>query len=480
MAKQIINVGARNNDGTGDSLRVGATKVNDNFSEIYNLLGDGENLSVVSRINAGQGIAVSNSTGVVLITGRIASANDLGVIKVGENLTISPDGTLSAQQTVYSLPTASSTVLGGVKVGTGLSISQGVISSNNPTPYTLPIATSSIRGGVKIGANISVSPDGTISGNPDYLLPTATDSILGGIKIGAGLSISQGVVSVTSAGGSSNRLTNGLNEVVLGSNGTLTFPNGALKIAGNIISNLTGVPGTGIFAGSQLEVALAKTVITHGTTNYLGDPGGPSLTSQYLVEVGTDGILNALQVINNGGVGEPTLTNEVITELTTGGFKIGLRITNDLGGGSPPLIGFSGWNFGTVDLSQALTYPNTALQRDTVPVTCTGNASTVVYTALGQFQHTIRLLIQVEGLVGAAVDADTQACEMIIAKSFRANDIAASVYGVVHTSAAPLATFTADWNALTNRVEVLCTTPSANTVTVKIFATEITTSEGIT
>ena len=479
MAKQIINVGARNNDGTGDSLRVGATKVNDNFSEIYNLLGDGENLSVVSRINAGQGIAVSNSTGVVLISGRIASANDLGVIKVGENLTISPDGTLSAQQTVYSLPTASSTVLGGVKVGTGLSISQGVISSNNPTPYTLPIATSSIRGGVKIGANISVSPDGTISGNPDYLLPTATDSILGGIKIGAGLSISQGVVSVTSTGGSSDRLTNGANTVSLGSTGILTFPNGALKIAGNTISNLTGV-GPGPTGGSQLEVALAKTVITHVTTNYLGDPGGPSLTSQYLVEVAPNGILNALQVINNGGVGEPTLTNEVITELTHGGFKIGLRITNDLGDSSPPLIGFSGWNFGTVDQSQALTYPNTALQRDTVPVTCTGNASTVVYTALGQYQHTIRLLIQVEGLVGAAVDADTQACEMIIAKSFRANDIAASVYGVVHTSVAPLATFTTDWNALTNRVEVLCTTPSANTVTVKIFATEITTSEGIT
>jgi hypothetical protein len=90
------------------------------------------------------------------------------------------------------------------------------------------------------------------------------------------------------------------------------------------------------------------------------------------------------------------------------------------------------------------------------------------------------LLIQVEGFVGAAAQYDTQACEMIIAKSFRANDIAASVYGVVHTSVAPLATFTADWNALTNRVEVLCTTPSANTVTVKIFATEITTSEGIT
>jgi hypothetical protein len=132
------------------------------------------------------------------------------------------------------------------------------------------------------------------------------------------------------------------------------------------------------------------------------------------------------------------------------------------------------WTFGN---NGSLSYPNTALQRDTATVTCAGNASTVVFTATGVSVHTIRLLIQVEGTVGAAVDMDTQACEMIIAKSFRADAIAASVYGVVHTSVAPLATFTAEWNVLTSKVEVLCTTPSANGVSVKIFATEITTSD---
>jgi hypothetical protein len=132
---------------------------------------------------------------------------------------------------------------------------------------------------------------------------------------------------------------------------------------------------------------------------------------------------------------------------------------------------------GSLTLPGALEYPNGALQRDTGNVICPGNASTVVFTATGVSVHTIRLLIQVEGTVGAAVDMDTQACEMIIAKSFRANALAASVYGVVHTSVAPLATFTANWNALTSRVEVLCTAPSANNVNVKIFATEITTSD---
>lgn len=44
MAKQIINRGTNPNDGSGDSLRNGADKVNANFSEIYNILGDGTNL----------------------------------------------------------------------------------------------------------------------------------------------------------------------------------------------------------------------------------------------------------------------------------------------------------------------------------------------------------------------------------------------------------------------------------------------------
>ena len=35
MAQEIINVGTENNDGTGDSIRDGGTKVNNNFTEVY-------------------------------------------------------------------------------------------------------------------------------------------------------------------------------------------------------------------------------------------------------------------------------------------------------------------------------------------------------------------------------------------------------------------------------------------------------------
>jgi hypothetical protein len=38
MSQQIINTGVIANDGTGDNLRVAATKSNDNFTELYTLI----------------------------------------------------------------------------------------------------------------------------------------------------------------------------------------------------------------------------------------------------------------------------------------------------------------------------------------------------------------------------------------------------------------------------------------------------------
>lgn len=49
MAKQIVNVGVLPNDGQGDNLRAGATKLNNNFNELYTALGDGSVLSVVQN-----------------------------------------------------------------------------------------------------------------------------------------------------------------------------------------------------------------------------------------------------------------------------------------------------------------------------------------------------------------------------------------------------------------------------------------------
>jgi hypothetical protein len=45
MAKNLIDVGINLNDGTGDNLRTAGTKINNMFQEVYDVFGDGTNLS---------------------------------------------------------------------------------------------------------------------------------------------------------------------------------------------------------------------------------------------------------------------------------------------------------------------------------------------------------------------------------------------------------------------------------------------------
>lgn len=61
-----------------------------------------------------------------------ATAETLGGIKVGDNLTVEEDGTLNAADS-YTLPIAEDDTLGGVKVGSGLSIDSetGILSADS-------------------------------------------------------------------------------------------------------------------------------------------------------------------------------------------------------------------------------------------------------------------------------------------------------------------------------------------------------------
>ena len=63
----------------------------------------------------------------------------------------------------FSNAIASSTALGAIKIGENLSISEDGTLSANAGEYTLPVATADTLGGVRIGDNITVTDDGTIS-----------------------------------------------------------------------------------------------------------------------------------------------------------------------------------------------------------------------------------------------------------------------------------------------------------------------------
>ena len=134
------------------------------------------------------------------------------------------------------------------------------------------------------------------------------------------------------------------------------------------------------------------------------------------------------------------------------------------------------WYF---DPKGSLTLPNYVKQNTNPSVVCNTGTDTVVYTGSDQYLHTFKLLIKVEGHeVDNFTQWETQSTEMIIAKSYNGDKVAATAYGVVHTSVDPLATFTARWNPTISRVEVLCRPTSLlYPVEVRTFATEIFTSD---
>ncbi len=95
MSRQAIGVGAAANDGTGDPLRTAFQKSNDNFSEIYTLLG-GDTLTVSSAVSA-LGLGTEDSptfTGLTLsglTSGRVPTVGTGGLFTDSANLTF--DGT---------------------------------------------------------------------------------------------------------------------------------------------------------------------------------------------------------------------------------------------------------------------------------------------------------------------------------------------------------------------------------------------------
>ena len=62
MTKQTINRGTAANDGTGDNLRAGAAKINENFDELYTVLGDGTTLLSGDYITTSSTSILTNKT----------------------------------------------------------------------------------------------------------------------------------------------------------------------------------------------------------------------------------------------------------------------------------------------------------------------------------------------------------------------------------------------------------------------------------
>ena len=74
MTRQLINTGILPNDGQGDSLRGAGGKINDNFSELYNALGNGTALTIVNN----QLITATGANKITFLYNTLADLPDAG------------------------------------------------------------------------------------------------------------------------------------------------------------------------------------------------------------------------------------------------------------------------------------------------------------------------------------------------------------------------------------------------------------------
>ena len=116
---------------------------------------------------------------------RPATSTTLGGIKVGSGLSVTDDGTLSADAQEYTLPAATATTLGGVKVGDGLTVdADGTLSANS--------ALAAYPVGSIYQSTDPTSPAALFGGSweeiaPDRVLMGASRSHAAGTTVEAGL-----------------------------------------------------------------------------------------------------------------------------------------------------------------------------------------------------------------------------------------------------------------------------------------------------
>jgi len=248
----------------------------------------------------------------------------LGGIKVGDNLTITGDGTLSAidQSTEsYTLPPATTSTLGGVIIGENLSVSAGgIISGPTPTPeYVLPPATVTTLGGVIVGNNLTVEANGTLNAidqsTEPYVLPPATSTILGGIKVGENLTV-EADGTLNASGSTAEYIlppatVTTLGGVIIGQNLTVE-PNGTLNAIDQSTEPYVLPPATvttlgGVIVGENLTVEADGTLnaIDQATEPYVLPPATTSSLGGIIaganLTVDSDGTLNALATGNVDG-----------------------------------------------------------------------------------------------------------------------------------------------------------------------------------
>lgn len=169
MAKQVIGIGTTPNDGTGDTIRSGGDKINDNFDEIYTLLGTGTalttGLSATSSVVTLVGPTVTGVASFAAGSAAVPSITKTGDTNTGiyfsaaDEVAVTTGGTqrvrfTSSTATFSTAITSSGSITGGGLLTTG---------GNVVIPDAGTIGSATTTGAMTIAANGNVTFSGTVA-----------------------------------------------------------------------------------------------------------------------------------------------------------------------------------------------------------------------------------------------------------------------------------------------------------------------------
>ena len=205
MAKLGINTGSAPNDGTGDSILQGAIKINSNFNEIYNAIGNGTTIT--------NSIGFARTAGISTLSGYASTA---GIATFAVTAGISSYSVISGLSSLSSYATNAGIATVALFAGNFSSIPDitvGVVTANsyNGSGVNLTGVITSILA----GSNVSVARTGgtvTINSTAQSAVSTQWTTVASGIvtssRVGintnapiSALHLNNGILSITGSSG---------------------------------------------------------------------------------------------------------------------------------------------------------------------------------------------------------------------------------------------------------------------------------------
>ena len=226
---------------------------------------------------------------------------------------------IPAQDTVYTLPNATSSVLGGVKIGSNITVSSGTISLSKsnvtsalgytpPTQDTTYSAASQSAAGL-MSATDKKKLDGIASGANAYSLPTASSSTLGGVKTTSTVTSTSGLTACPIISGVPY-YKDTKNTYTLSS-----FSVTATAAELNVLDGITATTAELNFCDgvtSNIQTQLNGKLSTSGTAaKATADASGNTITSTYATKTELNGKANSATTLSGYGITDAYTKSQV-------------------------------------------------------------------------------------------------------------------------------------------------------------------------